>query len=848
MIPLKVNGKDYTADVSPDTPLLWVIRDTLGLTGTKFGCGISRCGACTVHVGGEAIRSCVTPVSAVTGKEIVTIEGLSPNNHHPVQLAWMAEDVPQCGYCHSGQIMAAAALLAKNPNPGDDDIDKAMAGNLCRCGTYQRIRRAIHKAAQMMVEGGSGQARDTGNRTPSPIEEFVALNPFVHISRDDRITIVVPKSEMGQGVYTALPMLVAEELECDWSRVQVESAPVGAVYNHTAFGIQMTGGSTSVLSEWERLRLVGASARERLIAAAADLWKINKSDCRAEEGMVIQPNGERLSYGQLAERAANIPEPLGVTLKDPKSFRLIGKPIGRLDTTAKTDGSALFGLDIRPPDYLTALIARPPVFGGKVKEVHLEKAKAQPGVEAVVKIESGVAVAARDFWSAKQGRTALEVVWDEGTWAELSTAGLRRQYSELAQTPGLAARREGEAERVLNQSSKQIQAEYEVPFLAHAPMEPLNCLVDLRPQEMEIWTGTQFQTVDREAAARAAGLNPEAVKIHTTFLGGGFGRRANPQSDFVVEAVQVARAVKRPVKVVWTREDDIKGGYYRPMWLDRIAAGLDAKGNPVAWRHTMVGQSILKGSPFEKAMVNEGIDVTSVEGAADMPYAIPNILVDLHSPVLNIPVQWWRSVGHSHTAFVVESFIDEIAWAGGKDPYDLRRLLLVNHPRHLGVLELAAQKAGWGAAPEPGRALGLAVHRSFGSMVAQVAEVSVSAAGEVRVHKVVCAVDCGQLVNPNIIEAQMEGGIVFGLSAALHGAVTFQEGRVEQNNFHDYPILNLAQMPEIEVYIVPSREEPGGIGEPGVPPIAPAVTNAIFRATGTRIRRLPIRKEELNRT
>ncbi|HMK66179.1 MAG TPA: molybdopterin cofactor-binding domain-containing protein, partial [Thermodesulfobacteriota bacterium] len=394
----------------------------------------------------------------------------------------------------------------------------------------------------------------------------------------------------------------------------------------------------------------------------------------------------------------------------------------------------------------------------------------------------------------------------------------------------------------------QIQAEYEVPFLAHAPMEPLNCLVDLRPQEMEIWTGTQFQTVDREAAARAAGLNPEAVKIHTTFLGGGFGRRANPQSDFVVEAVQVAKAVKRPVKVVWTREDDIKGGYYRPMWLDRIAAGLDAKGNPVAWRHTMVGQSILKGSPFEKAMVNEGIDVTSVEGAADMPYAIPNILVDLHSPVLNIPVQWWRSVGHSHTAFVVESFIDEIAWAGGKDPYDLRRLLLVNHPRHLGVLELAAQKAGWGAAPEPGRALGLAVHRSFGSMVAQVAEVSVSAAGEVRVHKVVCAVDCGQLVNPNIIEAQMEGGIVFGLSAALHGAVTFQEGRVEQNNFHDYPILNLAQMPEIEVYIVPSREEPGGIGEPGVPPIAPAVTNAIFRATGTRIRRLPIRKEELNRT
>ncbi|MGC1402190.1 MAG: xanthine dehydrogenase family protein molybdopterin-binding subunit, partial [Thermodesulfobacteriota bacterium] len=393
----------------------------------------------------------------------------------------------------------------------------------------------------------------------------------------------------------------------------------------------------------------------------------------------------------------------------------------------------------------------------------------------------------------------------------------------------------------------QIEAEYEVPYLAHATMEPLNCFVDLRPHSLEIWTGTQFQTVDREAAARVAGLKPEEVRIHTPFLGGGFGRRANPQSDFVVEAVQVAKAVKKPVKVIWTREDDMKGGYYRPMWADRIAAGLDSKGNLIAWRHTIVGQSILKGTPFEQAMVKGGIDVTSVEGAEDIPYEIPNILVGLHSPILKVPVQWWRSVGHSHTAFVVESFMDEVAHAGGKDPYEFRRRLLTKHPRYLGVLELAAQKAGWGKPPAPGHARGIAVHESFGSFIAQVAEVSVSPAGEVRVHKVVCAVDCGRFVNPGIIEAQMEGGIVYGLSAALHGAITFKDGRVEQGNFNDYPILTMKEMPIIEVHIVPSQESPGGIGEPGVPPIAPAVTNAIYAATRKRIRRLPISQEELRK-
>jgi isoquinoline 1-oxidoreductase beta subunit len=421
---------------------------------------------------------------------------------------------------------------------------------------------------------------------------------------------------------------------------------------------------------------------------------------------------------------------------------------------------------------------------------------------------------------------------------------MREQYMNLAKSPGAVARKKGDAESAFSRSAKQLKAEYEVPYLVHACMEPLNCLVDLRLEGCEIWTGTQSQTMDRNSAASVVGLKPEQVKIHTTFLGGGFGRRANPQSDFVTEAARVARAVKKPVKVIWTREDDTKGGYYRPMWYDRIAAGLDGKGNLIAWQHTIVGQSILSGTPFDP---KADVDPASVEGAKEIPYEIPNILVDLHSPKIGVPVQWWRSVGHSHTAFVVESFIDEVAHEAGKDPYAFRRKLLVKHPRHDGVLKLAAEKSGWGRPLSKGRGRGIAVHESFGSFVAQVAEVSVSAAGEVRVHRVVCAIDCGKIVNPDTIKAQMESGIVFGLSAALYGKITFQNGRVEQGNFHDYPILRLNEMPLVEVHIVSSKEKSGGVGEPGVPPIAPAVCNAIFAATGKRIRVLPIRPEGLKK-
>jgi isoquinoline 1-oxidoreductase beta subunit len=678
----------------------------------------------------------------------------------------------------------------------------------------------------------------------------ITPNAWLRIGADDIVTVIVNKSEMGQGVYTSLPMLVAEELEADWRKVRVESAPVDAQYNHTTFGIQVTGGSTSISTEWERLRKVGATAREMLIQAAAETWKVDKSSCRAVRGFVVHKSGKKLSYGKLAETAAKLPVPADVALKDPKQFKIIGKTTPRLDTPDKTTGKAEFGLDVRVPEMLTALVARAPVFGAKLKTLDAEEAKNTPGVKAVVQVPSGVAVIATGFWPARMGRDALEIGWDLGANAGLSTAGLRDQLAKLAQTPGKIARKQGEVEPALASAAKQITAEYELPYLAHAPMEPLNCLVHLKPDGCEIWTGTQMQTIDRMAAAQIAGFKPEQVQIHTTLLGGGFGRRANKDADFVAEATHVAKAaqaagITNPIKVVWTREDDIKGGYYRPMWHSRLMAGLDANGQPIAWRHIIVGQSIIAGSPFEKAMIKDGIDAASIEGAADTPYPIPNLQVELHSPPLSIPVLWWRSVGHSHTAFVVESFIDELAHAAGKDPYQFRQALLAKEPRYLGVLDLASKKSDWGKPLPKGRGRGIAIHKSFGSWVAQVAEVTVSEAGQVKLDRVVCAIDCGIAINPDTVKAQMEGGIVYGLSAALHGEITFKDGRVEQNNFNDYPALRMNEMPKIEVHLVGSSAPPSGVGEPGVPPIAPALCNAIFAATGKRVRKLPIRSDEL---
>ena len=667
-----------------------------------------------------------------------------------------------------------------------------------------------------------------------------AVNAFIRIAPDETVTILLKHAEMGQGVATSLPMVVAEELDCDWSKVRSEHAPADPAYAHTAFGIQVTGGSTSTWESFGQLRTAGAAARQMLVAAAAAKWGVEPGACRTERGFVLN-GSNRLSYGELAAAAAALPKPEKVALKESKDWKLIGKPLKRLDGPDKAAGRAEFGADVRRPGMRFAAIARPPTFGGKAKKVGEAKARAVEGVTEVLRISSGVAVVATNSWAAMRGAQALEVEWEGGAGAGISTKKMKEEYQALAKTKGASAAKAGDAEAALGKAAKVLEAEYDVPFLAHAPMEPLNCTIELKDGGCDVWTGTQMPGTDLAAVAKILGIDVAKARMHTPYLGGGFGRRANPRADFVSEAAEVAKQLPFPVQVFWTREDDIRGGYYRPMWASRIRAGLDAAGRPVAWAHTIVGQSILAGTPFEM-MVQNGIDSSSVEGAANSPYltSIPDHAVELHSPRSAVPVLWWRSVGHTHTAFVVESFIDELAHAAGRDPVEYRRSLLAAHPRHLRVLNLAAEKFGWGTKLPEGRAAGIAVHESFKSYVAQAAEVSLDA-GRFRVHRVVCAVDCGPVVNPDTVEAQIQSGIVYGLSAALKGEITILDGRVEQSNFNDYPPLRLSEMPRVEVHIVPSEDPMGGVGEPGVPPIAPAVANAVFALTGKRLRSLPLR-------
>jgi isoquinoline 1-oxidoreductase beta subunit len=712
-------------------------------------------------------------------------------------------------------------------------------------GRREFIKTGAAAGGGLLVSLHMPLAAKSSSTLPGAEKDF-AINAFVRIGTDESVTVISAHSEMGQGVYTSLPMLLNEELEANWANVRVEAATVDKAYNHPVFGVQMTGGSTTSPAEWVRYRKMGAVARTMLIEAAAKQWNVVASSCHVEKGVVIHgATGKRATYGSLANAAAKLPAPAEVPLKDPKSFTLIGKPTHRLDTPSKTNGTAQFGLDVHVPGMLTAVVARPPVFGGKVLKFGATEALKIPGVKAVVEIPSGVAVIAQGFWPANLGRKKLSIDWDLGPNAGLSTEQMLRDFSETSKLPGAIAKKTGDPAAALKTAAKTISAEYDVPYLAHAMMEPLNCVVDLRSDSCEIWVGTQFETVDSANAAKTAGLPPDKVKLNTTLLGGGFGRRANPVSDYIVEAVNVAKAAKAPVKVVWTREDDLKGGWYRPMWHDRFVAGIDAGGEPVAWTHTIVGQSIMQGTLFEAYGIKDGIDGASVEGASDLLYGIPNLQVDLHTPKIGVPVQWWRSVGHSHTGFSVEAFFDEVAFAGGKDPFELRRKLLANQPRMKAVLEMAAQKANWGSTLPPGVGRGIATHFSFDSYVAQVIEASVGKDGAVRVHRVVCAVDCGIVINPDTVKAQMEGGIIFGLTAALKTEITLKDGRVQQNNFYDYQMLRIFESPQIEVYIVPSAESPTGVGEPGVPPVAPALANAIFAATGKRVRSLPIRSADL---
>ena len=670
-----------------------------------------------------------------------------------------------------------------------------------------------------------------------------APNAFVRVAPDDTVTIVAKHLEMGQGIHTGIATIVAEELDADWSQVRVEAAPADATrYNNTFWGpVQGTGGSTAIANSWAQLRQAGAAARAMLVAAAAEKWSVPAGSLSVEKGVVSHAgSGRRATFGELAAAAAGRPVPADVPLKDPKDWKLIGKEAPRVDSRAKTDGSARFTMDVHLPDMLTAVIARPPLFGATVESFDKTDALKVPGVTDVVQVPAGVAVLARGFWAARQGRAALRVEWDESKAERRGSAELLAEYRALAGKPGLSARRDGDPAAAFAGAARTFEAVFEFPYLAHAPMEPLDCVVKLSGDRCEAWAGSQIPTIDLGTIAHVVGLPPEKVTLHTMLAGGSFGRRATPTADVAGEAASIAKAIggRQPVKLVWTREDDIRGGRYRPLFVHRLRGGLDASGRIVAWEHRVVGQSFLKGTPFE-GLIKDGIDVTSVEGGSTLPYAIPNLACELHSPEVGVPTLWWRSVGHTHTAFSTETFFDELAHAAKRDPFELRRELLKDHPRHRAVLELAAARAGWGSPLPPGRARGIALQESFSSFVAQVAEVSLGKDGLARVERVVCAVDCGVAVNPDVVRAQMEGGIGFGLGAALWSEVTLDKGRVVQSNFHDYRTLRIDEMPKVEVHIVPSAEPPTGVGEPGVPLVAPAVANAFFHLTGQRVRRLP---------
>ena len=668
-------------------------------------------------------------------------------------------------------------------------------------------------------------------------------NAFIRITPDNRVTVICGYSEMGQGVLTAIPMLVAEELEADWSRIEVEQAPADPAFKNPFLGFQGTASSSAVRASWEPMRKAGATAREMLIAAAAATWNVDKADCRAEKGMVLHKSGKKLSYGQLAAKAAEQLVPKDVMLKEAKQFKIIGKDTKRLDTPAKVNGTAVFGMDVRVPGMLTAVVARSPVAGGKVASFNADKAKALPGVKHVVQIGSGVAVVADGYWNAKQGRDALEIKWENGAGASLSTEGIRKTFGELAEKPGTVGIKQGDTGAALAAAAKKLEVVYEAPYLAHACMEPMNCTASVKADSVEIWGSVQSPGLLQLVLSQVAGVKPEQVKVTTTMLGGGFGRRAG--LDFAVDAVLTSKAVGAPVHVVFPREDDIKGHHYRPASVTKLQGALDAAGNPSAARIHAVCSSVADALhiPYEANGLPpmKGVDGFSVEGLTEWPYGTPNLQVEWTKNEPPVGAFIWRSVGHSQNIFFVEGFMDEMAIAAGKDPYEYRRALLGKNPRYQGVLELAADKAGWGNPLSAGRGRGIAVGQSFGSFVAEVAEVSVSKDGKVRVHRVVCAVDCGSVVNPGIVKRQMESAIVFGLSAALYGEITFKDGKVEQSNFHDYPVLRMNEMPRVEVHIVPSTEAPGGVGEPGLPPLAPAVANAVYAATGKRLRKLPLR-------
>lgn len=887
-ISLVINGQQQDLQIEPETPLLWVLRDLLGLTGTKYSCGIGLCGSCTVHVDGEAVQSCTASASSLEGKAITTIEGLADQAYHPVQEAWMAENVSQCGYCQPGQIMSAVALLNQNPNPSPSEVDATMSGNLCRCGTYHRIRKAIERAASAgqasggaLVEvsdpvggflsetginrylpallpiagaiaiakdgehnrvgrrgflqvavaagagliigislpgcsdqtddstaasptsgqnplGGQGRVEDGGQTprassaavtppdtelpqaevtaTPEPTA-FFEPNLYLTIDNNGVATVVVHRVEMGQGARTALPMMVAEDLEVEWSSVRVVQAP-----GDSRYGNQQTAGSDCIYETYGPLRQAGAQAKEMLIMAAAQIWGVERNSCYAEKGTVIhEPSGRISPYGELVETAVTLPPTRG-RLKDPSDFKIIGSRIGQYDRSEIVNGSMVHGIDVMKPEMLFAAVARSPELRGEITDYDSSEAERVPGVRHVVPIESGVAIVADNTWAALEGKRVLDITWEPGNYSDLNSSELARQYRDEI-TPATT-------------EADILAAVFEISFLAHATPSPMNCTADIRGDGSEVWAPTQTPQLAKSIATRLAGQSSEELTLHVPRLGGGFGRRL--QVDYVRDAVEISREIGTPVKVMWSREDDIKHDYYHPLSVHYVSADLTSRRLPHIRSRTYGEWDQITGA--------------------------------------------WRSVSNFTEGFVRECFIDEMADYLEIDPLELR-LELLPSPFHA-PLQLAAEKAGWGTPLPEGHSRGIAAYATWDvTPVVMVAEVSLED-GSPRVHRVVTALDPGMTINPDLVEAQMEGGIAWGLSALTGSEITIVNGQVQQSNYHDYPIIRFDQMPEVETHIVPSVQPPKGVGEMGVPPIAPAVLNALYGLTGQRIRTLPMEKDE----
>jgi isoquinoline 1-oxidoreductase beta subunit len=818
-IKLEVNGEEREFHGPADTPLLWALRDAFGLKGVKYGCGTGACGSCMVLVEGEPRHSCTLSVADAAGKRVLTIEALAREPQRPLVQAWVAEQVPQCGYCQPAQLVTAHWLLERHPQPSDTQIDDAMSYVLCRCGTYPRIRRAIHRAASWSAAEPRQRTEALAALPAGPAHAGVMLNPWLRINRDGSVTLLVDRAEMGQGAITGLAMLAAEELEIDLERLHVEFAPAAPEYANPLIGVQLTGGSTSIRAAWDSLRLASAEARERLISVAAASWKVRRSECRAQAGAIVhEASGRRAPYAALAAAAAARRAPRGVKPKRPHEFRLIGRSTPRLEVPDLALGRAVFALDVTWPSPLEAVLVRCPSFGGRVASFDPTKALRIPGVVDVREVAGALAVVAESVPAALAGRDAVHIHWDLSSACRLDSDAIRERLGAALEQPGATARERGNVERGLARAKQVVEARYETPYLAHAALEPLSCIAQVTGDGCDIWAGTQAQTRAQAIAMEITGLPREQVRVHSTYLGGAFGRRL--EVDYVAEAVRLAKMLRRSVRVVWTRADDLQHDFYRPASVTALRAGLDARGHVCAWLQRIAGPEL-------------GL------GEVDIPYAIHNLREVHIEEDPGVPTGPWRSVGASQNAFAVECFVDELAAAAGRDPLEFRLAALKHAPRHRAVLKLAADEADWHLRMSKGRGCGIAVYHSYGSWVAQVAEVSRQESG-FKVERIVCAIDCGTVVNPDAVKAQVEGAIVFGLSAALHGEITLRDGAVQQSGFQDYPILRLRDTPEIEVHLVPSHAHPGGVGEPGVPPVAPAVANALFAATGERLRRLPL--------